>query len=154
MPFLYLFAVLIIFQDQVPLKASREFEIITNYALQRKPDPEDPQLVFDKPEDKKKATGTDLLPYLSLQLKVKKWANDVTQVKITDSLGKLYLKKKQNDEGVYLLDMGFVDDIKDKVTSGKFIVTFLKDKKPVEQINIEVEVDGTFLINGEIRGKF
>jgi hypothetical protein len=140
-------------QDQVQTKPSREFEISTKYELRRKPVSE-AKIVFTEPEQKEKETGTDMLPYLIINLKVKKWTNDVTQVRVIDSQNKLYLKKKATDAGLYRWDMGYIDDIKDKVTPGKFVVQFIADKKPIEQILIVVEEDGTFLVNGEKRGKF
>lgn len=144
----------LLFQDQVPTKAVREFEISTKYELRKKPVSEQPKIVFDPQEKIERESGTDMLPYLIINLKVKKWAVDVEQVRVVDSNGKQFLKKKQTDEGLYTWDMGYVDDIKDKVTPGKFIVQFLRDKKPAEQILVQVEEDGTFLVNGERRGKF
>jgi len=145
--------ILIVLQTEVPLKPSRDFEVITNYELRKKPNMEPARIVFDQPSDKK-TVASDMLPFLSLKLIIKKWSPGVTQIKITDSRGAVHLKKKPNDDGIYSFEMGFVDDMKDKVTSGKFFVTFLEDKKPVEQITITVEEDGTFLVNGEKRGKF
>jgi hypothetical protein len=143
----------LLFQDQVPIKPAREFEITTKYELRKKPASDQPKIVFEQKENNRES-GTDMLPYLIINLKVKKWATDVEQVRVVDSNGKLYLKKKQNDDGLYVWEMGYVDDIKDKVRSGKFIVQFLREKKPVEQILVQVEEDGTFLVNGEKRGKF
>src|SRR5436190_23467669 len=96
MPLFYLLIIILI-QTDIPLKASREFEVITNYELHKKPDAEHPRIVFEEPEEKHKSTGTDLLPYLSLKIKVKSWADGVTQIKITDHTSKLYLKKKTSD---------------------------------------------------------
>jgi hypothetical protein len=140
-------------QDQVPTKPAREFEISTKYELRKKPVAEHSKIVFEEKANNRES-GTDMLPYLIINLKVKKWATDVEQVRVVDSQGKQFLKKKQTDEGLYTWDMGYVDDIKDKVTSGKFIVQFLREKKPAEQIVILIEEDGTFLVNGERRGKF
>src|SRR5688572_11658538 len=121
------------FQDQIHTKPSREFEISTKYELRRKPVSE-AKIVFIEPEQREKESGTDMLPYLIINLKVKKWNNDVTQVRVIDSQNKIYLKKKPTDAGLYAWDMGYIDDIKDKVTSGKFVVQFMADKKTVEQI--------------------
>ena len=141
-------------QDQIPLKPKKEFEIATKYELRKKSDHDANQIVFDRSDDSKRSNDSDLLPYLTLQFTIKKWTSGVTQIKITDSVGKIYLRKKASDDGRYSLDMGYVDDMKDKVTARKFWVAFLKNKKIVEQISIEVEEDGTFLVNGEKRGKF
>jgi hypothetical protein len=149
----YLFIALLIVQDQVPLKPLREFEIISNYELKKKPTPEHARIVFEQPEEKK-STSTDMLPFLSIKLKVKKWTEGVTQVKVADNLGKVHLKKKPNDDGIFEFDLGYVDDIKDKVAPGIFFITFHKEKKIVEQITVTVAEDGTFLVNGEKRGKF
>jgi hypothetical protein len=149
--FILLFAFL---QDQTPTKPSREFEVSTKYELKKKPMTETPKVVFVTPEERTKESGTDMLPYLIINLKVKKWNQDVTQIRVVDSQGKIHLKKKVKDEDEFTWDMGYVDDMKDKVTSGKFIVQFIAEKQPVEQITIQVEEDGTFLVNGEKRGKF
>jgi hypothetical protein len=144
----------IFFQDQTPSKHAREFEITTKYELRKKPVSDQPKIVFDPQQKPERESGTDMLPYLIINLKVKKWAPDVEQVRVVDGNGKQFMKKKQSDEGLYTWDMGYVDDIKDKVTSGKFTVQFIRDKKPAEQIIVQVEEDGTFLVNGEKRGKF
>ena len=152
---MFLFALFLIFiQDVISTKANREFEISTKYELKKKPDNEPTKIVFEKPDERTKESGTDMLPYLIINLKVKIWHPDVTQIRVVDGANKAHLKKKVTDEGTYAWDMGFVDDMKDKVSSGKFIIQFIADKKPVEQIVIKVEEDGTFLVNGEKRGKF
>lgn len=143
----------LLFQDQVPVKPNREFEIATKYELRKKPVSDSPKIVFEQKENHRQS-GTDMLPYLIINLKVKKWAADVEQVRVVDGSGRQYLKKKQTEDGLYTWDMGYVDDMKDNVTSGKFIVQFLSGKKPAEQIILKVEEDGTFLVNGEKRGKF
>src|SRR5690349_14783377 len=107
MPLFYLIT-LILLQTEVPLKASREFEVITNYELRKKPDPEHPRIVFEEPEEKQKSSGTDLLPYLSVKVKVKRWLDDVTHIRIIDLNDKTRLKKKISSESIYELDMGFV----------------------------------------------
>lgn len=141
-------------QDGIPLKSLSEFEVITNYQLKSKPGSDNPVVVFEGVEEKKKESGTELLPYLTIKIKVKRWKVEVEQIKVVDGSGKTHLRKKVNDSGIYELDMGYVDDMKDGITSGKFFVHFLEGKKIVEQITIAVEEDGTFLVNNEKRGKF
>jgi hypothetical protein len=52
------------------------------------------------------------------------------------------------------LDMGFTDDIKDQVAANQYIILFLsKDKTPLSKIEILFQRDGTYLVNGEKRGK-
>src|SRR6185436_1140019 len=137
-------------QTEPFLKPAAQFEILTNYDLRKKPEADNTKIVFE-PSEETKRTNIDLLPFVSVTLKVKKWNPDVTHVKVVDQFGKPYLRKKVDDEGVYTFDMGFTDDMKDKVTPGKFIIQFTGDKKVIEQITVEVDPEGTFLVNGEKR---
>ena len=55
---------------------------------------------------------------------------------------------------VLKLDLGFTDDIKDRVGAYEYTVFFLnEDKDQVSKIVIYFEKDGTYLVNGETRGK-
>jgi hypothetical protein len=145
---------LIWWQGSIPMKPNREFEVTTRYELKKKPTADNPKIVFDKPQERARESASDMLPYLIIELKVKKWHPDVEQVRVVDDQNKTHMKKKVTDEGFYTWDMGYVDDIKDKVTSGKFVVQFQGEKQTKEIITIQVEEDGTFLVNGERRGKF
>lgn len=147
------FVLLLLLQVTAPLKANREFEVTTQYELRKKPTADNPRIVFDAPESKRES-GTDMLPYLVINLKVKKWHPEVEQIRVVDDQNKVFLKKKVNDDGHYTWDMGYVDDMKDNVTSGNFTVQFLAGRKIQEAITIQVEEDGTFLVNGDKRGKF
>jgi hypothetical protein len=150
---IYIIAGFFWFQQDPPLKPTSQFDIITNYQLKTKPTSDNPKIVFER-EVETKETGTDLLPYLAIQIKVKYWKPDVEQIKVVDGLNKTHLKKKVNDSGVYDLDLGYVDDMKDGVTSGTFNINFMERKKIIETITLTVEPDGTFKVNGEKRGKF
>src|SRR5690349_15639877 len=102
-------------QSEPPLKPIAQFEVITNYDLRKKPETDNTKIVFERSEEDKRS-NVDLLPFISVTLKVKRWNPDVTHVKVVDQFGKQYLKKKVSDEGIYNFDMGFTDDMKDKVT--------------------------------------
>ena len=150
---LHLFSVFLWLQANPPLKPTSQFEIITNYQLKKKPTSDNPIIVYES-EEEKKETGTDLLPYLIIQLKVKYWNPSVDQVRVVDGSNKILLRKKLNDSGVYDLDLGYIDDIKDGVTPGNFVINFLDKKKVIEIVTVAIERDGTFLVNGEKRGRF
>ena len=89
----------LLFQDQVPTKAAREFEISTKYELRKKPVSEQPKIVFAPQERIERESGTDMLPYLIINLKVKKWATDVEQVRVVDSNGKQFLRVRLRTSG-------------------------------------------------------
>ena len=151
MPYLLLF--ILLFQDSPTVKPTKEFEVKTDYQLKKKPTEEPIKIVFEKTEVKRNS-NTDLLPFLSINLKVKKWEASVTHVKAVDSQNKTIAKTKAGDEEIFRFDIGYVDDIKDKITSGKFTVLFLAKKKSVEQIQLLIDEEGNFFVNGEKRGKF
>ena len=51
--------------------------------------------------------------------------------------------------------MGFIDDIKDQLAPNEFTVLAMSSEKdPMNRIHMKIEKDGTFLVNGERRGKF
>lgn len=96
-----------------------------------------------------------LLPYLIVNLVLLKVGPDDYRIKVTDSLEGVVLSKKIKPEQVYKIDMGFTDDMKDGVTPNQFVVHFIDQKKTVKnRIVLEVQEDGTFLINGQVHGKF
>jgi hypothetical protein len=140
-------------QANPPLKPISQFDIITNYQLKKKPTSDNPTIVYEH-EEERKETGTDLLPYLIIQLKVKRWNPDVDRIRVVDGTNKMYLKKKANDSGVYDLDLGYIDDIKDGITSGNFVIHFLNKKKVIEIITFSIDREGSFFVNGEKRGRF
>ena len=151
--FVNVLLMLLLLQDNPPLKPTSQFDVNTNYQLKKKPSSDINKIEFEHKEQKKE-TGTDLIPYLQIRLKVKYWHPDVDLVKAIDEGNKTVMRKKANDDGIYDLDLGYVDDIKDGVTSGKYTFQFLERKRIVEIVTISVEKDGTFLVNGEKRGKF
>ena len=54
----------------------------------------------------------------------------------------------------YVLDMGFSDDVKDRVTPHQYTIYFYnKTKEPISKIAIEVAENGDPLLNGEFHGR-
>jgi hypothetical protein len=52
------------------------------------------------------------------------------------------------------LELGFTDDIKDHVGPYEFTILLLDDgKQPVSRVVIYFKSDGTYLVNGQMRGK-
>lgn len=144
------------FQEEPPYKPSEEFEIKLNFEFKDRGAGRDPNKIeMDqtlREYEKKRASG--LLPYLYLNLKVLKQAPNEVRVKILENSSKNVLNKKFDPSTVLKLDLGFTDDIKDRVGAYEYIVYFLNDdKQSVSKIVIYFEKDGTYLVNGEKRGK-
>ncbi len=52
------------------------------------------------------------------------------------------------------LDLGYTDDIKDRVSAYEYVAYFLSDdKKPLSRVVLFFDKDGTYYVNGEKRGR-
>ena len=101
-----------------------------------------------------KTKGSGLLPYLYLNLKVLKQQSNEIRLKVIENGTNHVLSKKVDPSTILKLDLGFTDDIKDRVGAYEYTVVFLnEDKDPVSRIVIYFEKDGTYLVNGQNRGK-
>lgn len=141
---------LLFFQKaEAPLKPNDEFEVKLDYQLKQKPISD--RLSIDYYDTKE----SGMLPYLVLNIKLLKLSDQEVKARITDNKNKLIFNRKVSLTDVLKLDIGYTDDVKDRVTSHKFNITFVSaDKKEVSRIYILIEEDGTFLVNDEVRGKF
>jgi hypothetical protein len=62
-------------------------------------------------------------------------------------------KRKLSDGEEFEIDVGFLDDAKDKVKGYLHVITFYNDKKrEVSRIVIQFDKEGNYLINGEKHG--
>ena len=152
---LFLF-VAVLFQEEVPYKPNEEFDLKLDFEFKdrgagRNPNKIDMDLTL-KEYEKTRASG--LLPYLYLNLKVLTQQTNEIRVKVIENGNKNILNKKIDTSTVLKLDLGFTDDIKDRVGAYEYTVMFLnEDKDPVSRIVIYFEKDGTYLVNGQNRGK-
>ena len=89
-----------------------------------------------------------------IDLRVLKPVAEESRVKVLKNGRETLMSRKFDPNLVIKLDLGFTDDIKDQVTPHHYLVTFLsKDKEPLSRIEIVFEEDGTYIVNGEKRGK-
>jgi hypothetical protein len=143
-----------IFQD-VPLKTKEEFEVKLDYQFKQRPAGEASQtLRFEQASDSKPVNSGSLLPFLILNIKVIK-LNGATRVKISNNLERSGITKKIKSEEAIPIQIGFTDDVKDKVTANEYVLTFLDaDRKEIDRIVMLIDGEGFFFVNGEKRGKF
>lgn len=142
---------LVFLQDNIPFKAKDEFELKMDYQFKQRIS-EDRQ-VLDYRETRPKALGP--LPYLTLDLKILKMNEGEERIRIYDNKNTFNLTKKLKADTVVKLDLGYTDDIKDRVTAHEYIVLLIGEnsKEAKSKIIIHVEEDGSFLVNGEERGR-
>ena len=143
-------------QDPIPYKPSEEFDLKMNFEFKDRGAGRDPNKIdMDlSPKEYQKKNGTGVLPYLYLNLRVVTQQSNEIRIKVTENGGKNVFNKKFDPTTIIKLDLGFTDDIKDRVGAYEYTVVFLnEDKDPVSRIVIYFEKDGTYLVNGQNRGK-
>jgi hypothetical protein len=138
------------FQD-APYKPKEEFEAKLNFEFRQRP--HDPNLhTFEGNASPPQPTGP--LPYLKINLKLLKLSPEEIKLKILNFKGEIVISRKAAEGQVVELDLGFTDDLKGHVSSHEYVALLLdKEKKAVSRIVIRFEEDGSYLINGEKRGK-
>ena len=148
---------LLSFQEDAPYKPTDEFELKLNFEFKDRGAGRDPNKIDMNQtlKERDKTRGSGLLPYLYINLKVLKLAPNELRLKVIENNSKNVLNhKKFETTTVVKLDLGFTDDIKDRVGAYEYIVYFLNEEKdPVTKIVIYFEKDGTYIVNGEKRGK-
>jgi hypothetical protein len=147
-----------LFQNsQVAYKPSDEFEVLIDYQFKQRSTTDHYILDFTETieEHNKKQYGGGVRPYLILTIKLVKLSDLEVKVRALNNNGKLILNKKVSKGDLLKIDMGFTDDIKDRVGPYEVNVKFYsRDKLETSRIKILVEENGNFLVNGDIRGKF
>lgn len=141
-------------QDEIPFKPLDAFEVKLDYTVKQRPTSADHAVAYQASE-RNRSSGTGLLPYLVLNIKILKPSLEEVKYRIgTPGLKKTTLRKMTPDQDIRI-DMGFVADIKDKVTPNEHVIDFLSvDKKPLSRIRLMMDEEGFFFVNGQQRGKF
>lgn len=150
MKLLWVISLAFIFFQDVPYKPKEEFELKLDLQFKPRPKAEGTKIELEQRSN----SGGMPAPYLFLNLKVLKPVPEEVRVKVIQNLDATLLTRKLDPGLVVRLDLGFVDDIKDRATPHHFFVNFLsKEKTILSRIEIFFEKDGTYLVNGEKRGK-
>ncbi len=141
-------------QETVPLKPSNEFELKINYKFEERPPVDGTKVVYDAGNEQRKK-GTGPLPYLRLELTLLKLSLEEIKVRVINSDDKVVFNHKATEGNVIKLDIGFIDDVKDRLTPYEFTAFLYSDsKKTTSRIHLVIMEDGTFMVNDEKRGKF
>ena len=94
------------------------------------------------------------MPYLYCNVTVLKPVDSEVRVRVIENGSKTVFNKKWDPATVLKLDLGFTDDIKDRVSAYEYTVTYLNsNKEPISKVVIFFQEDGTYLVNGQVRGK-
>ena len=144
------FIVVILLEQEVPYKASEDFDVTIDY--QFKAYREEVHKDVDFSEQKKR---TGLLPYLIAQVKIKNISQDEVRIRVISNDGNNAVNRKLIQDMILKVDFGFVDEVKDRTKPYEYTVSFISiDKKEITRIVLFIDTDGTFLVNGQKRGRF
>ena len=150
-----LLLIIVLQQDQTPFKPREEFEIKLDFEFRDRPTMDANKLEYNQTQreyERSKATGP--LPYLYLNVRVLKPVSEEVRIRVVENGVKTVFNKKFDMSTVLKLDMGYTDDIKDRVSAYEYTVYYLTaDKKPLSKVVISFEENGTYFVNGEVRGK-
>lgn len=142
---------------EIPFKPKDEFEVLIDYQFKQRPTTDPYTVTFSesKQDHIKRQYGDGIRPYLILTIKLVKLSDQEVKVRALNNDRKIILNKKVNAGDLLKIDMGFTDDIKDGIGPYEVNVIFYsRDKLETSRINMLVEENGNFLVNGDIRGKF
>jgi hypothetical protein len=139
-------------QDEVPFKPDSEFDFKLDYSFKERLAQEKSDYEAYDPDKKQKSTGP--LPYLKTELKLLALTTNEVRVKVINNMGVTVLNRKAAVGTIIKIDWGFSDDVKDQITSHSYTVLLMNNnKKILSRITLHADSDGTFLVNGQKRGR-
>ncbi len=133
--------------QEIPDKAANEYEIKLDLSFKDKPDT--PTNTIDFSDEKRRPNGP--VAFLAINFKLL-LSNDEVKLKVVQNFKTKLFKVKVGEERK--IEMGFIDDLKAEEQPQLLLYLLTDQKQEVSKIILSIEKDGTFLINGQRRGKF
>ncbi|MGC1242955.1 MAG: hypothetical protein WA874_15300 [Chryseosolibacter sp.] len=150
----FIFILAFVFLQDIPFKPKEHFEVKLDYQFKSRPQEDHNTVELGARKDYQR-TGATVLPYLVLNIRLLQLPEDKMRLRITSNRDPKPVFRKISINTKIELDLGFTDDMKDRVTAHEYELTFVNaEKTPVDRIQITVDEDGSFIVNGEKRGKF
>jgi hypothetical protein len=149
MKWLILIALPLFIQTEIPYKANEEFELKPVFEFKSRTS--DVNTVYPNGSGTARASGP--LPYLFLDLRIIKLTDEI-RIKAFNESNSVLQNRKVKEGDVIRFDMGFTDDLKGHIANHQCTIHFMTaDKKVSSRILVTFNRDGTFYVNGELRGK-
>jgi hypothetical protein len=142
---------------EVPYREKADYliEIKPNFKMRPNTDRSTVNWEAHNPQGIEDRSKVGLLPYLIVNVKILNPKPEELRIRCESNRGAHLFNKKAGKTDTYEIDMGFIDDIKDHITANSYTVYTIGDKRAMlNRIELLIADDGTFLVNGEKRGKF
>ncbi len=138
-------------QTDIPLRAEEDYELKIDYNFKKKPVPSIQETNYALIQER---NNISLLPHLTVFVSLKNKTDEEFRIRVVDNKGKINHSGKIKDVPLELV-LGYMVDIKEKVTANRWEVIILTKKKaPINKIVLEITKDGLFYVNEIESGKF
>ena len=136
----------------VPFLPADQFSYELDYSFKSKPAPSKDHVELGTYQTRHDATP---LPYVKMTFEVILDVNDYAKYKLADNKStSAKTKKIKSAKEIINLDLGYAEDIKERVQADTYYIYFIgHDKEVKHRIAIAFDKDGNMLINNEKRGK-
>lgn len=147
---LFCFSNILQAQDPIPFREASSYAFELDYNFKTKPPPPKD---FISMTDSSPATS-EILPYVKVKFNLLTLGDNDYRVKIVSNNGGAVFNKKLKGPIAFDIDMGFAEDIKDRIVPHSYSVYFMDKAKNIHsRITIEVKKDGELLLNQQVYGK-
>src|SRR5215510_11487746 len=118
-------------EPNVPLKPNDEFQLTVDYKFKTRPATSGHSNInYDYANDRiVREGGSGPLPYLVIKFKTLKLSEQEVRVRVENNTPKTVFTKKVVEGDEFELDLGYTDDMKDRVSAFEYNVYFLSPKK-------------------------
>jgi hypothetical protein len=141
-------------KEEPPYKAKEDFEIKLEMSFKQRTHHGDSRTVLFNEDQVADRPVEGLLPTLKLNIKIVTVQESEIKLKVIKDDAAIVYRKNVEQGMEFKLDLGFTDDLKDRVEGYRHVIQFFSaEKKVVSKIVIEFDEDGNYYVNGEKLGK-
>ncbi len=147
-------SILFLWQSDVPFRSKEDYQVELKYEFRQRP-AKDANTVTLDPNGVQDRKQPGPLPYLVVHIKILNRKAEEVRFKCENNFGSAIFNKKADKTLDFDIDMGYVDDLKDRVNAYGYTVYAVNDARQLlNKIELIVQDDGSFMVNGDRRGKF
>ncbi|MBL6445601.1 hypothetical protein JMN32_04730 [Fulvivirga sp. 29W222] len=138
-------------QDAVPFRSDSTYDFKLNYDFKLKPPAPHGEITYGEYYDQ---STNEMLPYVTVNISLLWLGADDYRVKVINNQGVRVYSKKMRLPMDFNVDLGFAEDLKEKLVPYLYNIYFFdKNKNVNSKITLEVTESGDFLLNDEVYGK-